>query len=297
MPEETNKRWDDSLISLGLGTLVVVVSGILLYNYFSQKSPDLVKNQGRPLSTPVASAVAVKPSASPSVKPTAQSSSQAIAQALSSTTPRAPLAATATPTVAVSATPKATAAPSVTAKATSIPSASPVSSVVAQVKATATPAASTSPAVTNQANSTSYTVAAGDSLWSVSEKVYGDGYQWKKIADANNIQGSHTIATGQKLLIPRVEMISATSTTEPARGGATASAQITQSTNTNHSTATVSTPSGTITYTVVRGDYLWKVAQDKCNDPYLWSSIARQNKLDKPSIIHSGNVLTFTCTR
>ena len=30
-----------------------------------------------------------------------------------------------------------------------------------------------------------YTVERGDSLWKIAEKIYGDGYQWIKIYQAN----------------------------------------------------------------------------------------------------------------
>jgi nucleoid-associated protein YgaU len=64
-----------------------------------------------------------------------------------------------------------------------------------------------------------YTVAAGDSLWSISEKVYGSGYNWVDIRDANNIDNPDGIVEGQDLVIPDVEVRSV--------GGALAQASIT----------------------------------------------------------------------
>jgi len=53
-----------------------------------------------------------------------------------------------------------------------------------------------------------YTVVRGDSLWSISERFYGTGYQWFKIRDANGGKvgtlpnGRPLITPGQVLAIP-----------------------------------------------------------------------------------------------
>lgn len=50
----------------------------------------------------------------------------------------------------------------------------------------------------------SYTVVAGDSLWKISKKVYGDGSKWKTIFQANTdtIKNPDVIHPGQVLRIP-----------------------------------------------------------------------------------------------
>jgi len=50
----------------------------------------------------------------------------------------------------------------------------------------------------------SYTVQAGDSLFKISEKLYGDSTQWKKIRDANRatINPDGRLRIGQVLVIP-----------------------------------------------------------------------------------------------
>jgi nucleoid-associated protein YgaU len=50
----------------------------------------------------------------------------------------------------------------------------------------------------------SYTVQAGDSLFKISEKFYGDTTQWKKIRDANRatINPDGRLRIGQTLVIP-----------------------------------------------------------------------------------------------
>ncbi len=49
----------------------------------------------------------------------------------------------------------------------------------------------------------SYTVVRGDSLWAISVRAYGDGYQWVKIAKANNLANPSIIHRGNKFIIPR----------------------------------------------------------------------------------------------
>lgn len=52
----------------------------------------------------------------------------------------------------------------------------------------------------------SHTVVSGDTLWEIAEATYGDGTQWNKIADANNVDylpnGNPLIIPGQTLTIP-----------------------------------------------------------------------------------------------
>jgi nucleoid-associated protein YgaU len=55
------------------------------------------------------------------------------------------------------------------------------------------------PAITGD----NYTVAKGDSLWKVAVRAYGDGYQWVKIAHENNIKNPDLIYSGNVLKLPR----------------------------------------------------------------------------------------------
>lgn len=44
--------------------------------------------------------------------------------------------------------------------------------------------------------------AGGDSLWAIAQRVYGDGDQYRRIAEANSISPPYTIFRGQRLTIP-----------------------------------------------------------------------------------------------
>lgn len=155
-----------------------------------------------------------------------------------------------------------------------------------------------------------YTVAAGDSLWTISEKVYGTGYNWVDIRDANKIENPNDIKEGQKLIIPdikdeEVELTEATATPEPTETSmpehvsalnktptpAPVSGEKVASAETAKDDAREVTPGGT--YTVVRGDNLWNIAVAAYGDGFRWVDIAKANKLANPSIIHAGNVLTI----
>ena len=47
-----------------------------------------------------------------------------------------------------------------------------------------------------------YVVQKKDTLWSIAQSFYGDGKQWKKIADANGINDPAKLAVGMTLMIP-----------------------------------------------------------------------------------------------
>ncbi len=115
---------------------------------------------------------------------------------------------------------------------------------------------------------TTYTVSESDTLWSIAEKYYGSGYNWVTIAKENKLSNANKIEKGQVLNIPKAEVIKPGSVS-------IASSEVTQ-------------PE---TYTVVKGDYLWKIAVEKYGDGYAWVKIAKANKLVNPNLIHAGNVL------
>lgn len=49
----------------------------------------------------------------------------------------------------------------------------------------------------------SYTVVSDDNLWDIAVRAYGDGYQWVKIAQANNLANPDLIHAGNVLTLPR----------------------------------------------------------------------------------------------
>ena len=66
-------------------------------------------------------------------------------------------------------------------------------------KPTMAVAEQTDPAITGN----QYTVLKGDNLWGIALRAYGDGYQWVKIASENNLVNPDLIHPGNVLTLPR----------------------------------------------------------------------------------------------
>lgn len=134
----------------------------------------------------------------------------------------------------------------------------------------------------------SYTVVAGDTLWSIAEKIYGDGHRWSELYQANDIQrnslGQPLVEVGQVLKAP---------------GSA---ATIDAGNVVDNGSKVDQTPTDTTkvqTYTVVRGDTLWSIAERHYGDGSWWPVIFnyQANRLGRLAngtpLIHAGNVLTL----
>lgn len=52
-------------------------------------------------------------------------------------------------------------------------------------------------------NGENYTIASGDNLWQIAVRAYGDGYKWVDIAKANSLANPDLIFAGNELKIPR----------------------------------------------------------------------------------------------
>lgn len=55
----------------------------------------------------------------------------------------------------------------------------------------------------DQITSESYVVHAGESLWDIAIRAYGDGYKWVDIARVNSLSNPDVIHTGNTLTLPR----------------------------------------------------------------------------------------------
>lgn len=138
--------------------------------------------------------------------------------------------------------------------------------------------------VQQQGPGSTYTVAQGDSLWSISEKFYNTGYSWSEIAKANNLTNADSIEVGQQINIPKLDTQVVAQANDP---------QPTTVSEQNPEAELKLAATGEKNYTVQTGDYLWKIAEEKYNDGYKWTEIAKANNLENPDIIHAGNVLVL----
>ncbi|RUM97493.1 LysM peptidoglycan-binding domain-containing protein [Pseudaminobacter arsenicus] len=69
-------------------------------------------------------------------------------------------------------------------------------------EAAAQPAAAPADTTAQPAAANSHVIAAGDTYWDIAKAVYGDGGQWKKIADANSAYAPKRLPVGATLTIP-----------------------------------------------------------------------------------------------
>jgi nucleoid-associated protein YgaU len=112
-----------------------------------------------------------------------------------------------------------------------------------------------------------HAVKEGETLWSIAETYYKNGYNWVDVAKANNLTDADQIEKGQELTIPAV--------TPSITPTGTVSSAMTEKQD----------------YTVKAGDSLWSIAVAQYQDGYRWPEIARANNLTNPGVIHAGNVL------
>lgn len=150
--------------------------------------------------------------------------------------------------------------------------------------------------INEENNSEQYTVAEGDTLWKISEKIYGTGFNWQQIADANNIENPNNIEKGMTLNIPKL-------TPTAGKVSPTTAPVVTQvmeekaspspSTGMEKVEPTKKPTANDKEYVVKTGDSLWKIAIAQYGDGYKWVEIAKANKLTHPDIIHAGNRLAI----
>ena len=125
--------------------------------------------------------------------------------------------------------------------------------------------------------SSTYTIKAGDDLWSISENIYSSGYKWLEIAKVNKLENPGLIHVGNKLSIPKIEKEKMTMQDNMA---ALESNKI----------ITNSAISGT-TYTIKEGDNLWDISVRAYGDGFKWPELAKGNNILNPDLIYPNNVL------
>lgn len=115
-----------------------------------------------------------------------------------------------------------------------------------------------------------YIVKSGDDFSKISETIFGTTEYAEDIAQANTIKDPNIIYEGQKLIIPKISQkpigqISSISTKKVTHTGDT--------------------------YTVKKGDYLWKIAEECYGDGNMMKNIIKANNLTNIENIEAGKVL------
>lgn len=131
---------------------------------------------------------------------------------------------------------------------------------------------------------TTYTVVRGDSLSKIAQKFYGDSEKWVEISKANKLAKPSVIHTGNVLSIPKLS------------DAAAPSSQASSSGSTILGSGTQTTVKSGSTYTVVKGDTLWDLAQTAYGSGYEWYRIDQanspipRNAQGKPLIVPGQNL-------
>jgi len=143
-----------------------------------------------------------------------------------------------------------------------------------------------------------YTVKDGDTLFTIADKYFQDGYKYTEIAKANNMTNPDQIETGQVLEIPELEVSQAQAEATPE-----ASPETTPEPQDQTTTEALGTGGGNETiwgpkidgdaYTVVKGDWLSKIAGRAYGDIYAFDKIAQTNNISNPDLIEPGTILTI----
>ncbi|MDO8571009.1 MAG: LysM peptidoglycan-binding domain-containing protein [Candidatus Daviesbacteria bacterium] len=141
-----------------------------------------------------------------------------------------------------------------------------------------------------------YTVKENDTLFTIAQTYYNDGYKFTEIAKENSLANADSIEVGQVLEIPKLE-----------ESQILAEAEITPSEVTpSEITPTDIVESGVggainettwgekiegESYTVVEGDWLSKISGRAYGDIMAFDKIAKANNIADPNIIEPGTVL------
>ena len=132
-----------------------------------------------------------------------------------------------------------------------------------------------------------YTVKEGDTLFTIAEKYYDDGYKYPEIANANSLTNPDKLEKEQVLQIPKLEL--------QAQASPTPSAPPTEEAlGTGGGDTTIWGPKieGN-TYTVVEGDWLSTIAARAYGDIMAFDRIAKANNIPNPDLIEPGMVLNL----
>lgn len=127
----------------------------------------------------------------------------------------------------------------------------------------------------------SYLVKEGDTLFSIAQTYYQDGFKFDRIAADNKMANADVLEVGQKLNIPKLEeAVVATDQGSTGTGGAVNQTMWGEKITVN-------------TYTVVEGDWLSKIAGRAYGDVMAFDKIAKANNISNPDLIEPGTVLTI----
>lgn len=133
-----------------------------------------------------------------------------------------------------------------------------------------------------------YTVKEGDTLFTIAENYYKDGFKYTEIAKANNLSNPDQLETGSSLEIPKLETQQAQASPEPSASPEE------EALGTGGGNTTIWGPNieGN-KYTVQEGDWLSTISARAYGDIFSFEKIAKANNITNPDQIEPGQVLTI----
>ena len=150
-----------------------------------------------------------------------------------------------------------------------------------------------------------YTVKDGDTLYTIAQKYYNNGYLYQQIAVQNKITDVNTLTPGQVLTIPKLNQpeVSPSPSQSPTPSSIP---QISPTDQTSQNTGYTTSGIGGVanqtawgekitgnSYTVQEGDWLSKIAGRAYGNIFAYQKIAQANNIQNPNLIEPGMVLTI----
>lgn len=148
---------------------------------------------------------------------------------------------------------------------------------------------------TIEENNNEYVVKEGETLWSIAEQEYNDGFAWGEIAQANELPDPNNLEAGTRLIIPE------RTTPEQAQDSEEQGEEVKVAPTEDVPTPTAVSEQMQIAgeqitgseYTVVAGDTLWDISIRAYGDGYRWPEIAASNNIVNPDLIYVGTTLSL----
>ncbi len=201
-----NAEISENYISIGLGLLVVVVIGILLYNYFTNRtkqpekvSEETISEEATTSAKPGSTYTVVEGDTLWSISEKSYGTGfnwQEIAKANNlgenaslEAGQKLEIPVVSSPQPEVSQAPEATPVAQAVESSPTLPETGVTEPTPAPEKVTIT--------------GSTYTVVAGDTLWDIACRAYGDCYAWSRIAEANKLVNPNLIHPGNEFTLPR----------------------------------------------------------------------------------------------